>query len=378
MEDIQLLEAVERYIRGEMKPDERVHFEQLRKTNPEVDQLVVEHTLFIHQMNELGEIRKFKHTLNEVHTDLAEKGSINSDGLKGKAKIVYMWKKYRRVATIAATIAGITTLTVSLLVWSVTPKVPDAVENLNRKLEKQDKKLENQDKINTKLSDDINRVKEKVNDVIGKDPAITYTTGGTGFMIDTKGYLVTNAHVVENARNIAVERPGSKELKAEVVYIDKARDLAIIKINDKKFKSPSIIPYSISKASAELAAPIFTLGYPDNKIVYGEGYLSSKTGHQNDTISCQVTMTANKGNSGSPVLNKNGEVIGVVNGRQTNANTFVFATHSKYIYSAIEELKKKDTTYNRIKMPAVSNLKNTDRELQVKKLEDFVYIVKVN
>ena len=81
MEDIQLLEAVERYIRGEMKTDERVHFEQLRKTNPEVDQLVVEHTLFIHQMNEVGELRKFKSTLNEVHTDLAEKGLISSDRL---------------------------------------------------------------------------------------------------------------------------------------------------------------------------------------------------------------------------------------------------------------------------------------------------------
>ena len=87
MEDIQLLEAVERYIRGEMKTDERVHFEQLRKTNPDVDQLVVEHTLFIHQMNEVGELRKFKSTLNEVHTDLAEKGLINSDRLKGMQRL---------------------------------------------------------------------------------------------------------------------------------------------------------------------------------------------------------------------------------------------------------------------------------------------------
>ena len=97
MEEIQLIEAVERYIRGEMKTDERVYFEQLRKTNPEVDQLVVEHTLFIHQMNEVGELRKFKSTLNEVHTDLAEKGLINSDSLKGNAKVVYLWKKYKRV-----------------------------------------------------------------------------------------------------------------------------------------------------------------------------------------------------------------------------------------------------------------------------------------
>jgi serine protease Do len=374
MEDIQLLEAVERYIRGEMKPDERVHFEQLRKTNPEVDQLVVEHTLFIHQMNEVGELRKFKSTLHEVHTDLAEKGLINSDRLRGKAKVVYMWKKYRRVATIAASIAGITTLTISLLVWSVTPKGSgDEVTKLSRD-------LENQQRITNKLSNDIKTVAKTVNEAIGKNeaPVINYTTGGTGFLIDVKGYLVTNAHVVRNARNIAIEKPGGKELKAEVVYSDDARDIAILKIIDRKFKSPGSIPYSISKSPAELAAPIFTLGYPDNKVVYGEGYLSSETGYHGDTISCQVTMTANNGNSGSPILNKNGEVIGVLSGRQTNANTFVFATHARYIHSAVEELKKKDTAYNRIKMPAVSSIKNSGREQQVKKVEGYVYIVKVN
>ena len=44
MDDIKILDTVERYIRGEMSPDERLWFEQLRKTNAEVDQLVVEHT----------------------------------------------------------------------------------------------------------------------------------------------------------------------------------------------------------------------------------------------------------------------------------------------------------------------------------------------
>lgn len=379
MEDIKLLEAVERYIRGEMKPDERVHFEQLRKTSPEVDQLVVEHTLFIHQMNELGEIRKFKSSLNEMHTDLAEKGTINSDRLKGKAKIVYLWKRYKRVATIAATIAGITTITISLLVWSVTPKVPeDAVTKLNRELREQGINLEKQERHTSKLSEDIHTLRNEVNRVIGEPPVINYTTGGTGFLIDTKGYLVTNAHVVKGARNIAVQKPGGKELRTEVVYIDETRDLAILKIKDDKFKSPGIIPYSISKSPAELAAPIFTLGYPANKVVYGEGYLSSRTGFNDDSVSCQVTITANKGNSGSPILNKNGEVIGVVNGRQTNASSFVFATQAKYIYAAIEELRKKDTIYNRIKMPVVSSIKNADREQQVKKIEEYVYIVKVN
>jgi hypothetical protein len=51
MDDLRLLDTVERYIKGEMQPDERVHFEQLRKTNPEVDLLVVEHTFFLQHSN---------------------------------------------------------------------------------------------------------------------------------------------------------------------------------------------------------------------------------------------------------------------------------------------------------------------------------------
>ena len=57
MDDLRLLDTVERYIKGEMQPDERVHFEQLRKTNPEVDLLVVEHTFFLQQMNRFGPVK---------------------------------------------------------------------------------------------------------------------------------------------------------------------------------------------------------------------------------------------------------------------------------------------------------------------------------
>jgi hypothetical protein len=71
-------------------------------------------------------------------------------------------------------------------------------------------------------------------------------------------------------------------------------------------------------------------------------------------------------------------VIGVIKGRQENAEGFTFAIHSKYIYSAIEEMKKLDTTYNRIKLPTVSNIKSVDREQQIKKIEDYVFMVKVN
>src|SRR5678815_4622671 len=117
MDDIKILEAVERYILGQMSPDERVYFEQLRKSNPEVDQAVVEHTFFLQQMNRFDEVKNFKSILNETHVHLGEKGLIKAPRLKGKAKVIYLYNRYRRVSAIAASIAGITALTISALVW---------------------------------------------------------------------------------------------------------------------------------------------------------------------------------------------------------------------------------------------------------------------
>ena len=369
MDEIQLIEAVERYIRGEMKTDERVYFEHLRKTNPEVDQLVVEHTLFIHQMNEVGELRKFKSTLNEVHTDLAEKGLINSDRLKGNAKVVYLWKKYKRVAAIAASIAGITTLTISLLVWKLSPKAPAReIEELNRKIGIVDKKTNDNDR-------KINSVEKKINT---PNPNIVYTTGGTGFMVDAKGYLVTNAHVVRNAKTVVVQNKKGDNFNARVVFTDFAKDLVILKIEDDSFKNLTSIPYGISKSSSDLAESIYTLGYPRNdEIVYNQGYLSARTGRNGDSLSCQITIAANPGNSGGPVLNHNGEVIGVLSTRQVSAEGVVFAIQSKYIYTVLNDLKKFDTSM-KVKAPVASSLKGLDRAQQVKKIEDYVFMVKVN
>lgn len=375
IEDLKILEAVERYIAGQMLPDERVYFEGLRKSNPEIDQMVVEHTFFLQQMARFDDTRQFKAILNDTHIHLAEKGLIQSPRLQGKARVVYLFNRYKRTAAIAASIAGITALSISAMVWSFSPgknAITEDVQQLN-------KKITNLEDISRKQGKEINTVKNKI-EAADAPPEIKYTTGGTGFLIDAKGYLVTNAHVIENANYVAVQNASGKDLKARVVYTDTERDIAIIKIIDTAFKVPSAIPYTIKKLPTDIAEPIFCLGFPrnDNDVVYGEGYLAAKTGYKGDTLAFQISIDANRGNSGSPILNHNGEVVGVLNARQTSIEGAVFAVQSKYIYNALAALQKSDTAYKNINLPSSSSLRGANRTQQVKRITDFVYMVKVN
>ena len=364
MDDIKILDAVERYIRGEMNPDERLHFENLRKTNTEIDQLVVEHTLFLQQMNRFGEWKKFRSSLNEVHTDLAQQGKIDSSKLKGKAKVVYLWKRYRRVAAIAAVIAGVTTIGLTALFNTFSPKVDNArLTELSRDMQDIKKKQNVQ-------GNEVDKLKSKITTT-----AIPFKAGGSGFLIDGKGYLITNAHIIRNSKNIVVINNKGDQFSAVLVKIYANKDIAILKINDESFKPFNSLPYGIRKLSTDVAEPIYTLGYPRNEIVYSEGYLSARTGFNGDTLSCQLGIAANRGNSGGPVFNHDGEVIGVISTKEMEAEGVAFAIQSKYIFDAIADLKK-DTNYQSLRIPVKSSVRGMDKKQQVKKIQDYVFMVK--
>lgn len=362
-----MMDAIERYIRGEMLPEESLFFEQLRKSNPGIDQMVVEHTLFLNQMNQYGEIKDMKSRLNKIHNELSEAGDIQQ---ATPPKVVVLWKKYKRVIGVAASIAGITALGISGLISYISPTVNEAkVELLSRKINEQDRQLNN---LNNKLN---------------QTPAITegmhFTSGGTGFLIDAKGYLVTNAHVVNRATQVEVQN-SQGEYHARIVHIDLASDLAFLKIEDEDFKPYSSLPYGFSKAGSELGEELFTLGYPRDEIVYGKGYMSARTGFQGDTLAYQITIPANPGNSGTPVLNKDGEVVGIVRSSQQDAQGVVFAIRSKNIFRALDEirndstLQKSDSTIGHVRVPLLSSIKGLDRVQQIKKIQDCIFIVKSN
>jgi S1-C subfamily serine protease len=325
---------------------------------------VVEHTLFLKQFTQYGETARLKTELHDIHQQLTEEGQIVEHPL---AIVVTLWKKYKRVVFVAASIAGITALAISGLISLLSPKVsPDKVDFLIHQVNSQNSKINN-------LANQVNSVR----------PAPVFDGFGTGFLIDGKGYLITNAHVVRNANRIEVQNTlGSYH--ARLIQLDPQADLALLKIDDTTYRAFNGLPYGISKADGEVGEDLFTLGYPRPEIVYNKGYLSSATGFEEDTTAFQLTIAANPGNSGTPVFNNDGEVIGIVNSSQHNAQGMVFAVRSKNIFRAVDSIKadsslqRIDSNLVHLRVPQTSGLKGMDRLHQIKRIEDYIFIVKRN
>lgn len=364
MEQDLLLDATERYYRNEMSPEEKAAFEELRKNNPEVDQFVVEHTLFLKELDHLSQIENLKLTMNQVEEKLELEGAIQLNKKDFKAKVVHIWKRYKRTITVAAAAAGIVSLLTATGVsfLSETKKTATLTPLVDNKLNQMERKL--------------NVMESKLKDVETVKPKFEANFRATGFLADSRGFILTNAHVVNKARNLIVENSKGEQFSAVAVYSNPASDLAILKITDTAFKKIKPLPYNFKTEKSDLAEQIFTLGYPREEIVYNQGYLSAKSGFYGDTSAYQISISVNPGNSGGPVLNKNGEVIGIISSKETNADGVVFAIKAQNIKDAIKATN--ENTNDSIRLPNKNSLKGHNRIQQIKDLESYVFKVKGN
>ena len=220
----------------------------------------------------------------------------------------------------------------------------------------------------------LNRTIQRIDGSVTPLPVSKFS--GTGFALTSDGYLVTSYHVIQGADSLLIEGHDRQRYHAEPVYSDVKHDLAILRITDKKFTGFGRLPYAVKSGQADLGERVFTLGYPREDVVYGEGALSARSGFEGDTAFYQVSIPVNPGNSGGPLLDERGNLIGVVSGRQNDAQSAAFATKSSYLVRLVDSLEaaKPATPYH---LPHFGQLAGTGRAQQIKKLQDYVFVVKV-
>lgn len=239
----------------------------------------------------------------------------------------------------------------------------------------------------TVLSREVERIKKSQKDLTltlnqfgkasaGTPPPKENKFSGTGFALTSDGYLVTSYHVIRGADSLLIEGRDRQRYHAEPVYSDVKHDLAILRITDKEFLGFGRLPYAIKAGEADLGERVFTLGYPREDMVYGEGALSARSGFEGDTAFYQVSVPVNPGNSGGPLLDERGNLIGVVSGRQNDAQSAAFATKSSYLVRLVDSLAaaKPAVPY---RLPHYGQLAYAPRPQQIKKLQEYVFVVKV-
>lgn len=196
-------------------------------------------------------------------------------------------------------------------------------------------------------------------------------SGGTGFAI-SNNMILTDYHVIKDANKIFAENDKFGSIKTKLIYSNEKLDFAILAIEDSSNEGFGNIPFKFETNQAPLGQKVYTLGYPQKSIVYGEGYVSSANGYEDDTLAYQIGIWVNPGNSGGALFNEQGNVIGVITAKNTENEGAVYALKSKEIIEAIHKSEVK------IKL---TNKSKTNKNYKLSKIENakqFVFRIKTS
>jgi len=135
-------------------------------------------------------------------------------------------------------------------------------------------------------------------------------SSGSGFAVSSDGYVITNSHVIEGCQDVVIHTP-LKDIKMRVITDDPKNDLALLKGN-----FTPLAVFSLSTERPEILQDIYVAGYPfgykvSSSVKVTKGIISSLTGIGNDFSNMQIDAALQSGNSGGPILDDMGNVVGV-------------------------------------------------------------------
>ncbi len=143
---------------------------------------------------------------------------------------------------------------------------------------------------------------------------------GTGFFVGSDGHIVTNEHVTKGCRAVTVGVPGNDFVSATVRATDPVNDLSLLKIA----KGPAAVP--AFRTGLKLGESVAVFGYPLSNVGlatagnFTMGYISALAGLKNDTREYQISAPVQPGNSGGPMVDHMGNVVGVINAKLNALN----------------------------------------------------------
>lgn len=174
-----------------------------------------------------------------------------------------------------------------------------------------------------------------------------YENIGSGFLINDQGYLITNAHVIQEAKYCWIHIPqlGRRPVPVEIIGICPGRDIALLRIDPAELKSIqkelSAIPFLLFGDSDKVrrTEAILGLGYPlgQYRLKSGTGIVSGREILEGQAL-FQITVPVNMGSSGGPLLNMQGHVIGITIAMVPEANNIGYAIPINDVSMVLEEL----------------------------------------
>lgn len=308
----------------------------------------------------------FREKLARVHQQLDADSLLDHAAVEPRTQVRTWWHTHRPTLAIAAAVAILTTFATIVMYRSY--------QNSH--------KQEQQYGMMMRTMGVIQQTQNKLlNNLSGRGRVFQQNPGqvaGSGFLLTASGFLVTNNHIVQGSDSVYVQSQQGVVYKARIVHADPQHDLAILAIGqDTAFHALPPVPYSFEARPSDLGERVFTLGYPREEIVYGEGYLSSGTGFRGDSAAYQVAISVNPGNSGGPLLDEKGNVIGIITAKQITSEGATFAVKTSILLDALHTISTDSLKGDVLALNRKSRMARLSRKQQIKQMQSYVYQVKV-
>lgn len=198
---------------------------------------------------------------------------------------------------------------------------------------------------------------------------------GSCFLINSEGYFITNYHVVKDARTIYIKIGKSvmKNYKAKIFASDIPNDLALLQLEEKL---PDSIPVYVSVKSdaVDVGAKVYALGYPlshllGDEIKLTDGIINCKSGYKGNVSEYQVSAAVQPGNSGGPLIDEDGNVIGVITAKIMGGDNIGYAIKSTNLLLFLNQIDGFEFKNQ------MNTIKNVSLQEKIKKLKQNIFMV---